>query len=130
MTMHSSLEGDNGGMTARPSPVNKDGGMAARPSPAEKNGVVLVKPPCRRCLLEDLPSGSVLAANIRDLIAQLPPECRTPAQEEKERLDTCRSCEHLSEGMCALCGCYVELRAARNKSRCPDLPDRWPKKAE
>ncbi len=86
---------------------------------------MIPRPPCRRCLLEDLPEGSVLAANIRDLIAQLPPECRTPEEEEQKRLRTCRSCEHLTEGMCRLCGCYVELRAARVRQGCPDLPDRW-----
>ncbi len=91
----------------------------------EKNSGTLLRPPCRRCLLEDLPSGAELAANIRELISQLPPECRTPAAEERRRLDICRACEHLREGMCALCGCYVELRSARVRSRCPDLPDRW-----
>ncbi len=102
--------------------TNTPGHAETAPSQSE---VVLVKPPCRRCLLEDLPAGSVLAENIRDLISQLPPECRAPAEMERKRLDACRRCENLSEGMCKLCGCYVELRAARIKQSCPDLPDRW-----
>ena len=86
---------------------------------------MLSTPFCRRCLLEDLPSGAVLAANIRELIEQLPPERRSPEAVVRQRLAACRSCDHLTNGLCALCGCYVELRAAKNPARCPDLPDRW-----
>ncbi len=86
---------------------------------------MLSRPFCRRCLLEDLPSGAELAANIRELIGQLPPERRAPEETVRIRLAACRGCDHLYDGLCALCGCYVELRAARNPSRCPDLPDRW-----
>ena len=85
---------------------------------------MLTQPFCR-CLLEDLPSAAELATSIRELIAQLPPERRAPEETVQIRLDACRACSHLADGLCALCGCYVELRAAKQPSRCPELPDRW-----
>ena len=44
----------------------------------------------------------------------------------RARLDACRACPHLNAGTCALCGCYVEYRAAHAAQRCPDAPGRWP----
>ena len=83
------------------------------------------KPICRRCLLEDMPSQAALAASIRDLIALLPEDKRTPREETSRRLAICRDCDQLRSGMCALCGCYVELRAAKARMGCPALPPRW-----
>ena len=83
------------------------------------------KPICRRCLLEDMPSQAALAASIRDLIALLPEDKRTPREETSRRLAICRDCDQLRSGMCALCGCYVELRAAKACMGCPALPSRW-----
>ena len=88
---------------------------------------MLSRPFCRRCLLEDLPSGAALAATVREWIDQLPPERRAPEELRQRRLSACRSCHSLADGLCALCGCYVEFRAAKLSSRCPDLPDRWQK---
>ena len=83
------------------------------------------KPICRRCLLEDMPSQAALAASIRDLIALLPEDKLTPREETSRRLAICRDCDQLRSGMCALCGCYVELRAAKGRMGCPALPPRW-----
>ena len=83
------------------------------------------KPFCRRCLLEDMPSQAALAASIRDLIALLPEDKRAPREETARRLRQCRDCDQLRSGMCALCGCYVELRAAKGRMGCPALPPRW-----
>ena len=83
------------------------------------------KPFCRRCLLEDMPDEAALARNIRELIDLLPEEKRAPAAETAQRLAVCRTCDHLQNGMCALCGCYVELRAAKRMMKCPDVPGRW-----
>ena len=83
------------------------------------------KPFCRRCLLEDMPSQAALAASIRDLIALLPEDKRAPREETARRLRQCRDCDQLRSGMCALCGCYVELRAAKAAMGCPALPSRW-----
>ena len=83
------------------------------------------KPFCRRCLLEDMPYQAALAASIRELIALLPEDKRTPREETSRRLAICRDCDQLRSGMCALCGCYVELRAAKARMGCPALPPRW-----
>jgi len=83
------------------------------------------KPFCRRCLLADLPTGAELAATVREWVSQIPPDRRAPAETVARRLGVCRQCDHLRDGLCALCGCYVEYRAEGASARCPDLPDRW-----
>ena len=83
------------------------------------------RPFCRRCLLADMPSQAELAKSIRELIALLPPEQRAGDDIAAARLARCRECAHLIDGMCALCGCYVELRAAKARMICPDVPGRW-----
>ncbi len=82
--------------------------------------------PCR-CLLDDLPDQAALAQSVRELIDLLPEGIRAPSQTVERRLHICQSCEHLADGMCVLCGCYVQLRAAKGKLSCPDVPARWEK---
>ncbi len=36
------------------------------------------------------------------------------------RLDICAGCEKLIKSTCRACGCFVELRAAKKDSHCPD----------
>lgn len=83
------------------------------------------KPFCRRCLLEDMPDEAALAKSIRELIDLLPEEKRAVADVTAARLAVCRECDHLQNGMCALCGCYVELRAAKKHMHCPHVPGKW-----
>ena len=80
---------------------------------------------CRRCLLEDMPSEAALAATVRELVQMLPEEIRAKPEATARRLAVCRECDHLYGGMCGLCGCYVELRAAKARLGCPDVPGRW-----
>lgn len=80
---------------------------------------------CRRCLLEDMPDQAALAASVRELVALLPEHLRAPEKITSARLDICKNCDHLYGGMCELCGCYVQLRAAKKKLGCPDVPARW-----
>ena len=42
----------------------------------------------------------------------------------QNRLRACKECEHLISGTCMKCGCYVELRAAYIKQKCPDSKNR------
>lgn len=37
----------------------------------------------------------------------------------ENRLSICKDCEKLYDGTCSACGCYVELRALAEISRCP-----------
>ena len=84
-----------------------------------------IRKPCLRCLLREMPGAEALREILRELIGQIPEEERTPAAEVQKRLAVCRECEHLHQGTCELCGCYVEHRAERKKADCPDRPDRW-----
>ena len=86
---------------------------------------MLSKPFCHRCLLAAMPSQAALASSIRELIDLLPPDARAPETLRRGRLDACSACDRLIDGTCALCGCYVELRAAKSAQRCPDLPPKW-----
>ncbi len=81
--------------------------------------------PCPRCLLSEVPGAEALATLNRQWIEALPPERRADAATYAARLSACRACEHLSAGTCALCGCYVEYRAAQSRQRCPDVPHKW-----
>jgi len=47
------------------------------------------------------------------------------ADQYKQRLLKCNSCEHLKNKRCGLCGCVVEVKAKWATSDCPD--NRWKK---
>ena len=34
-------------------------------------------------------------------------------------------CDNLINGMCKICGCFVEMRAAVKKNYCPDIEKYW-----
>ena len=72
-----------------------------------------------------MPDQKALAEIIRDRIAAMPEEQRADEAAMTSRLRICQSCDHLTNGTCALCGCYVELRAAKRAQTCPDVPGRW-----
>ena len=81
--------------------------------------------PCLRCLIADLPDEAALAEIIAERVARVPTEEKAPEEERQRRLACCRRCGHLRRGTCGLCGCYVEIRAARIRMNCPDVPVRW-----
>ena len=58
-------------------------------------------------------------------ISNLPEEDRTPEEEYERRLSKCRECDHLLSGMCRICGCFVEMRAAIVVRHCPDSTPEW-----
>lgn len=63
--------------------------------------------------------------NMYDYIARLPAEDKASDAEYERRLGICRECENLADGMCRLCGCYVEMRAAIALRDCPAIENRW-----
>ncbi len=79
---------------------------------------------CRRCLLEELGEGDYLES-VRRYRARLSEKERTPDDEYEARLSACKDCAELVNATCNLCGCYVEIRAARRSSSCPAIPPRW-----
>lgn len=78
---------------------------------------------CKRCLLQDL-DGEYFAS-IYAYIQQLPQEQKTDEKEYARRLEICRACESMQNGMCALCGCFVEVRGAKAAMHCPRSSEIW-----
>lgn len=81
--------------------------------------------PCRRCLLSQMPREGALQALIEERIALLPEEDKAAEDVRKQRLSICQGCDALNSGTCGLCGCYVEIRAARKNMHCPHVPKKW-----
>ncbi len=79
---------------------------------------------CRRCLLKEL-SDAEYFSSIYEYIENIPPEQKTPESEYRERLEKCKACDQLVNGMCALCGCFVEVRAARKIRHCARSAETW-----
>ncbi|EET60697.1 hypothetical protein BRYFOR_07159 [Marvinbryantia formatexigens DSM 14469] len=79
---------------------------------------------CRKCLLREQTEAEYFK-NLESYIAGLPEEVRVSQQIYEERLACCSHCENQMQGMCRLCGCFVELRAAMKVRKCPALPCRW-----
>ena len=78
---------------------------------------------CRRCLLKELGEGYF--QNVYEYITSLPDEIKVCGEEYERRLKICRSCENLVNGMCRICGCFVETRAVKIFSYCPDTKTKW-----
>lgn len=57
--------------------------------------------------------------NLYDYIEHIDEEIKACQEKYEERLNVCKTCDYLQEGMCRACGCYVELRAAIHKNVCP-----------
>lgn len=82
------------------------------------------KPFCKRCLLIDIDVDG-LYKEVSELISLIPDDRRASDELYRERLDTCRTCDNLQNGMCGECGCFVELRAANTANYCPSYPKKW-----
>ena len=79
---------------------------------------------CKRCLLGEL-SDTQYYRTVSDYIAVLPDDIKTAPDEYRRRLSICRLCDNLVNGMCRLCGCFVEARAAKVNSGCAKGADIW-----
>ena len=76
------------------------------------------KKSCRKCLLREMDEELYMRQLYR-CIEMLDAEVKTEQTIYEKRLSLCRQCEYLESGTCQACGCYVELRAATKKGRCP-----------
>jgi len=79
---------------------------------------------CKRCLIEDLDKDEYIA-NLMEYVKNYPLEKRATDEVYNNRLSICKTCENLSDGMCSLCGCYVQLRAVKNNMYCPHDDKKW-----
>lgn len=78
---------------------------------------------CRRCLLKEL--DGAYFRSVYEYIESIPEEEKTEPEEYARRLERCRSCDCLQDGMCALCGCFVEVRAAKRRQHCAQSMKIW-----
>ena len=74
---------------------------------------------CRKCLTRDMIGKEDYFRSLREYIANLDPDIKADEALYEERLAVCKECDLLLEGMCRICGCYVELRAVVAKNICP-----------
>lgn len=72
----------------------------------------------KKCLLREMDEAGFFQ-NMYDYIARIPADDKTPEEEYERRLSICKECEKLLSGMCRMCGCYVEMRAAIALRDCP-----------
>lgn len=79
---------------------------------------------CRKCLLAEMNLQEVYQS-VREYVEALPPDKKADEAEYARRLEICKGCENLADGMCVKCGCYVEARAAKKNADCPDEMDKW-----
>lgn len=79
---------------------------------------------CKKCLLQDIAPEEYLD-NMRIYLMGLDDDIKTEETLYKERLAYCKECDNLIEGLCRLCGCFVEYRAAIKHKACPDIYPKW-----
>lgn len=73
---------------------------------------------CKKCLLKEFDYDKY-QKDLLKAIEILDKDVKADNELYDNRLNICKQCERLFEGTCKACGCYVELRAAVKKSRCP-----------
>lgn len=73
---------------------------------------------CKRCLIRDIDYEKEYQ-NMFEYIAGLDEEIKASEQIYEVRLQICKECDALINGMCKYCGCFVEMRAAINHNSCP-----------
>lgn len=78
---------------------------------------------CRKCLIRDMEGQEEYFRSLREYIDNLDLDIKACVPLYEDRLNICRECDMLLEGMCCRCGCYVELRAAVTKNHCPG--EKW-----
>lgn len=66
-----------------------------------------------------------MARLVQEYVESLSEDEKTTKEAYEMRLNACRACNDLRNGTCALCGCYVEARAAKRRQSCPAVPAKW-----
>lgn len=76
------------------------------------------KKPCLKCLLQEMDEAAYME-KLYKYIQLLDLDMKAADDLYNGRLETCKQCDYLEAGTCQACGCYVELRAAVKKNKCP-----------
>ena len=73
---------------------------------------------CKRCLMREYDEAEY-DEKLKEIIKAIPQEEKADDELYSERLNICKSCGQLTTGTCFVCGCYVEMRAAKKTNSCP-----------
>lgn len=73
---------------------------------------------CKKCLLIEANEEEYME-KLHKYIINLDKDVKADDILYQKRLTICKDCDRLESGTCQACGCYVELRAAVRKNRCP-----------
>lgn len=79
---------------------------------------------CKKCLLKDLVSEEYLE-HVKTYLDGLDELSKVEEEVYQERLLKCMECENLNEGLCKICGCFVEFRAVMKNKGCPWIHPKW-----
>ena len=79
---------------------------------------LMEKKPCLKCLLREMDEEAYMQ-KLHRYIELLDEDVKVAEMMYEARLNVCRQCDYLEAGTCLACGCYVELRAAVKKNKCP-----------
>ena len=79
---------------------------------------------CEKCLFREM-SDHEYFRYIQSYLDTMDQRSRVTDMEYGERLDKCKICQYLRNGMCRLCGCFVEIRCASKHRHCPDTSPKW-----
>lgn len=79
---------------------------------------------CKRCLLQDIAPEEYLE-HMKIYLNGLDEDTKVDELLYHERLLKCQECDNLKEGLCRICGCFVEYRAAIRIKTCPDIHPKW-----
>lgn len=79
---------------------------------------------CKKCLLYDSPEAQYFT-HLYEYINNLDDNIKVDEIEYDRRLNVCLTCNDYLQGMCRVCGCFVELRAIIRENECASLDRKW-----
>lgn len=79
---------------------------------------------CKKCLLYDSPQAKYFT-HLYEYINNLEDDIKVDDTEYDKRLNTCITCNDYLQGMCRVCGCFVELRAIIRENECAAPNKKW-----
>ncbi len=63
--------------------------------------------------------------HMKEYISAIDDYIKSSEEEYEKRLQICKNCDSLINGICKICGCFVEIRAAVKKNYCPNNKRYW-----
>lgn len=78
---------------------------------------------CIRCLQEALAID--YHGRIASYLEHIDADVKCNQELYRIRLAACNACGNHISGICRICGCFVEMRAAVATRTCPDIKPKW-----